>query len=124
MTSTQEGNTESGFFAPPTSVYAQLDAQRNIIAVGSSMFLGPAPPSGWEKIDEGYGDQYAHAQNHYFEGGARTPSGICRYRWVDGELLEKSADEIQEEEAGQPTPDAQLDYTDFIAGMLEGYNEQ
>lgn len=49
----------------PIGVYAKYDENRNIIEVNSDIFIKNF--DGWTKIDEGYGDRYAHAQSQYFE---------------------------------------------------------
>ena len=48
----------------PIGVYAKYDENGNIIEVNSDIFIKNF--DGWTKIDEGYGDRYAHAQNQYF----------------------------------------------------------
>lgn len=48
----------------PIGVYAKYDENGNIIEVNSDIFIKNF--DGWTKIDEGYGDRYAHAQSQYF----------------------------------------------------------
>ena len=48
----------------PIGVYAKYDENGNIIEVNSDIFIRDL--TGWTKIDEGYGDRYAHAQSQYF----------------------------------------------------------
>lgn len=48
----------------PIGVYAKYDENGNIIEVNSDIFIKNF--DGWTKIDEGYGDRYAHAQGQYF----------------------------------------------------------
>lgn len=49
----------------PIGVYVKYDENGNIIDVNSDIFIKDI--TGWQKIDEGYGDKYAHAQSLYFE---------------------------------------------------------
>ena len=49
----------------PISVYVKTNSEGFIIEINSDIFIQDL--SGWQKIDEGYGDKYAHAQNLYFE---------------------------------------------------------
>ncbi len=49
----------------PIGVYAKYDQNGNITEVNSDIFIRDF--TGWTKIDEGYGDRYAHAQSQYFE---------------------------------------------------------
>ena len=46
-------------------VYVKRDKNGNIIEVESELFIKNF--EGWEYLDEGYGDKYAHAQNLYFK---------------------------------------------------------
>lgn len=46
-------------------VYIEINKQNEIIKVFSDVFEQPSPSS--IKIDEGFGDKYAHAQSQYFE---------------------------------------------------------
>lgn len=48
----------------PIGVYAKYDENGNIKEVNSDIFITDF--AGWTKIDEGYGDRYAHAQSQYF----------------------------------------------------------
>lgn len=49
----------------PIGVYAKYNQNGNITEVNSDIFIRDF--TGWTKIDEGYGDRYAHAQSQYFE---------------------------------------------------------
>ena len=48
----------------PIGVYAKYDENGNVKEVNSDIFIDDL--SGWTKIDEGFGDRFAHAQNQYF----------------------------------------------------------
>ena len=50
-------------------VYVKTDEQGRIVAINSEIFLEEV--SGWIEVDEGEGDQYAHAQGHYLDKGLR-----------------------------------------------------
>ena len=49
----------------PIEVYILVNNENYIIAVNSSLFLHDT--EGWIKIDEGFGDRFAHAQTQYFD---------------------------------------------------------
>ena len=49
----------------PIGVYVKTNEEGFITDVNSEIFLQDF--TGWQKIDEGYGDKYAHAQSQYFE---------------------------------------------------------
>jgi hypothetical protein len=59
---------------------------------------------GYVCIDEGAGDHYHHAQGNYLEKPWLTDEGLYRYRLVDGEIVEKSEQEIADEIAALPLP--------------------
>lgn len=48
----------------PIGVYVKYDENGNIKEVNSDIFITDF--TGWTKIDEGFGDRYAHAQSQYF----------------------------------------------------------
>ena len=75
----------------PYHVYARTDEQGRITAVNSSAFVSPD----WgTEIDQGYGDQYHHAQGNYFPQPIYTIDGIPRYKLVDGQAVERTEEEI------------------------------
>lgn len=73
-------------------VFAKTDNFGRIIAINSSAFLADA--KGWTQIDEGHGDRYAHAQGNYLEKPIMDERGIYRYKLVDGEAVERTAEEM------------------------------
>lgn len=81
-------------------VYIQTDANNNVTAVNSSAFLTDL--TGWVEIDEGTGDKYHHAQGNYLPLGLMTDDGIYQYRYIDGELQERTEEEIQKERDARP----------------------
>ncbi len=48
----------------PIGVYVKVNENGFITDVNSDIFINDV--SGWLKIDEGFGDEFAHAQSHYF----------------------------------------------------------
>ena len=60
-------------------VFIKINEQKEIIEVASSVFLKNR--EGWIKIDEGYGDKYAHAQSHYFEKPFMDENGNYQYKY-------------------------------------------
>lgn len=62
----------------PIEVYVKLNANNDIVDVNSSIFL--KDKTGWKKIDEGFGDKYAHAQSMYFEKPLINEDGSCNYK--------------------------------------------
>lgn len=103
----------------PYCVYAQTDEQGRITAVNSSAFVS----ADWgTEIDQGYGDQYHHAQGNYFPKPIYTEDGILRYKLVDGSPVERTEEEIEADRAAipVPAPTAQEQLradVDFLAAM-------
>jgi hypothetical protein len=81
-------------------VYIKTDDSGRVSAVNSSAFLSDI--TGWIEIDEGTGDKYHHAQGNYLSNGLMTEDGIYQYKYVDGELQERTAEEIQKERDARP----------------------
>ena len=74
------------------TVYIQIDDTSRIIAINSSAFLPST--EGWVAIDRGLGDRYHHAQGNYFPKPIYEERGIPIYKYVDGEVLERTQEEI------------------------------
>ena len=81
------------------AVYVQTNESGYINGINSSAFV---PPECGTKIGEGIGDRFHYAQRHYFVGGLYTEDGIPRYKLVDGNPVERTADEIEADRAAIP----------------------
>lgn len=94
----------------PSVVYVRLDEANRITAVNSSAFLPDA--TGWTQIDSGFGDRYHHAQGNYFPFPLTDDRGICRYKLVDGAVVERSVEEMDADWAPpdeRPTTEQRVD---------------
>lgn len=80
-------------------VYIQINADGVVTAIDSSAFLSDS--TGWVEIDEGEGDKYHHAQGNYLPLGLMTDDGIYNYKYADGAIQERSAEEIQADREAQ-----------------------
>jgi hypothetical protein len=100
-------------------VYVLIDENSNIIAVNSSAFLTDI--ASFIQIDSGTTDKYHHAQNNYFEKPIMTDSGIWRYKLINGEVVEKTAEMIELEESELPLPPMSQD--DKILQLQQGIAE-
>ena len=76
----------------PYTVYIQIDDASRIIAINSSAFLSSTED--WIAIDSGLGDRYHHAQGNYFPKPIYEERGIPVYKYIDGEVLERTQEEI------------------------------
>ncbi len=47
----------------PIGVYVKRDVTGRVVKIDSELFIDDL--AGWEKIDEGFGDRFAHAQSQY-----------------------------------------------------------
>ena len=74
-------------------VFALTDGRDRILDINSDAFL--ADTAGWTQIDEGVGDRYHHAQNNYLPKPLYDERGIPRYKLVDGEVVERTPEEIE-----------------------------
>lgn len=107
-----------------SKVYVQTDAKGRIVRCDGG-YTTPADLTGWEKIDEGYGDKYNLCQSNYFDGGLYTKAGIPRYKLVDGKAVERTAEEIAADLAAIPEPPpteteklrADVDYLSAMTGV-------
>ena len=57
----------------PIGVYVKVNDEGFVTDVNSEIFIKDF--TGWQKIDEGYGDKFAHAQSQYFERGLIDEKG-------------------------------------------------
>ena len=71
----------------PIKVYAKVNENNEIIDVGSSIFIKDL--NGWIKIDEGFGDKYAHAQSQYFDKPLINEDGRYNFKYINGKVVEQ-----------------------------------
>lgn len=74
------------------SVYIRVDADNSITDINSSAFI--TDNSGWIEIDRGEGDRYHHAQGNYLGKPITNSEGFYQYKYIDGNVVERSAEEI------------------------------
>lgn len=106
----------------PYIVYVKTDSSGYITAVNSSTFLTDL--TDWMEIDSGYGDKYHHAQGNYFPESIMTMGGAYRYKLVDGEVVECTADELKAQKAeNNPETDGFLTLEDRVGNLEIDSNE-
>ena len=71
----------------PIKVYAKVNENNEIIDVGSSIFIKDL--NGWIKIDEGFGDKYAHAQSQHFDKPLINEDGRYNFKYINGKVVEQ-----------------------------------
>ena len=74
------------FMEQPIKVYIKVNADKEIIEVGSSIFIQNL--TGWIEIDSGLGDRYAHAQSQYFKKPLMRYNGIYNYKYINNTIVE------------------------------------
>lgn len=106
----------------PYVVYVKANSSGYITAVNSSTFLTDL--TDWMEIDSGYGDKYHHAQGNYFPESIMTMGGAYRYKLVDGEVVECTADELKAQKAeNNPETDGFLTLEDRVGNLEIDSNE-
>lgn len=86
----------------PYKVLVRVDSACRVVAINSSAFVQDT--DGWVEIDSGYGDRYHHAQGNYLPGPLYDDRGICRYKLVDGAVIERTQEEMDADYAARPAP--------------------
>lgn len=84
-------------------VYIKKDEEGKITSINSSAFLRDT--TDWIQIDEGIGDKYHHAQGNYFPKPIMDDNGCYNYKFINGEIVERTEEEKQAEiDARPPVP--------------------
>lgn len=109
----------------PYGVYIRTDEQNRVIAINSDAHIKSL--EGWQKIAEGYGDFFHHAQSNYLGKSLTDENGIFRYKLEDGKPMERTAEEmaadVQEEQA-QPTQEERItEMEEALEMLLSGVTE-
>lgn len=87
---------------PKSRVYVICDSESRVLRLEGEYSL-PADLTGWTKIDEGYGDRFSLAQSHYLDKPLYD-GAVLRYKLVDGNVVERTAEEIESDKAKLPKP--------------------
>ena len=99
-------------------VYIKTDQENRVTAVNSEIFLPDV--SGWTEIDSGDGNRYVHAQGNYFPKPLTDENGVYRYKFENGEIAERSADEMAADlPVPEPTPPTNAELAAAIAELAE-----
>ena len=109
---------------PKSKVYIQIDTENRITRIDGG-YTTPSDLTDWIFIDEGYGDKYNLCQSNYLEKGLTTFDGIYQYKYVSDEVVERSAQEIEDDREARPviptqmeTLEAQVLYTATMTDTL------
>lgn len=89
-----------------SKVYALPNEAGYITRIDGGYTIGSiTTPADWVLIGEGYGDKYNLCQSNYLPQPLRTDGGAWRYKLVDGQPVECTAEEIAAQEAALPKPE-------------------
>lgn len=89
-----------------SKVYVLPDAEGRITRIDGGFTLSNIKDfTGWVQIDEGYGDRYNLCQGNYFDKPLYDMRGICRFKLADGEVQERTAEEMDADYAARPAPE-------------------
>lgn len=100
-------------------VYALPDAQGRITRLEGEYSL-PADLTGWVLIEEGEPcDRLNLAQTHYLPRPLYAEDGVLRYKLVDGQVVERTEEEMEEDRAGRPAPEVQPTARELMDAILE-----
>ena len=85
-------------------VYIKTDENQNVTAIEGGLYP-PGDLSGWQEIDRGTAyPKYVHPQGNYLPLGLRDGDGCYNYKFINGEVTERTAEEKQQEIALRPAP--------------------
>ena len=99
-------------------VYIKTDENNRVTDINSSAFISNTLE--WIEIDVGEGDRYHHAQGNYLPKSVIDDNGIYRYKFVDGAIYERSADEMAADmPEDTPMPPSNAELAAAIAELAE-----
>ena len=101
-------------------VFIRVNENNCVVSVNSDIFLKDT--TGWVQIDEGLGDKFSHAQGNYFDKSLTDENGVFNYKYVDGAVLERTAEEVQADTPIIVAPITWEDYAldfEFRLSMVE-----
>ena len=121
-----------GFEIDKSKVYIKTDENNRILFCDGGYTINNIENiDDWIFIDEGFGDKYNLCQSHYFEGGLYTNDGICRYKYINGEIALRTTDEIKKDlnalfAESEPIPDTDTNndvWVEMAKAINEGVND-
>ena len=73
-------------------IYALADERGRVVAVNSEGLLESL--DGWTRVGE-YESDVPYTQGHVLPGGLIDERGVCRYKLADGEITERTTEEMK-----------------------------
>lgn len=107
------------FMQSISHVYVLTDEAGRVLRLEGEYSL-PADLTGWTLIEEGAPcDRLNLAQTHYLPLPLYTEDGVLRYKQVDGQVVERTEEEMEEDRAGRPAPEVQPTARELMDAILE-----
>ncbi len=107
---------------PKSKVYALVDAQGRITRIDGGYTMGNIGDiTAWTQIDEGFGDRYNLCQSNYLGKPLRDERGIFRYKLVNGDVVERTAEEM---DADCVPPAASVDEAALLRAQVQALTER
>ena len=104
------------FKFPKSKVYVQCDSMNRILAIDGGYSIDNIKNlSGWVLIDEGIGDRCNLCQNNYLPKPVMDERGIYRYKYVNGQIIERTQAEM---DADWHEPEAVATQADRIEAQV------
>lgn len=93
---------------PKSRVFILVDANNRVTRIEGEYTLSQ-DLTDWIQIDEGEGDKYNLAQTHYLDKPLMTEDGIYQYKYQNGEVVERTAEEIEADREAVPIVPTQME---------------
>lgn len=93
---------------PKSRVFILTDDDNRITRIEGEYTL-PQDLTDFIQIDEGEGDKYNLAQTHYLDKPLMTEDGIYQYKYQNGEVVERTAEEIEADREAVPIVPTQME---------------
>lgn len=94
--------------SPKSRVFILTD-NNNIVTRIEGEYTLPSDLKDFIQIDEGEGDKYNLAQTHYLDKPLMTEDGIYQYKYENGEVVERTAEEIEADREAVPIVPTQME---------------
>lgn len=105
----------------PISVYVKTDETGRVIGINSDAFLSSL--DGWQKIAEGHGDKFHHAQGNYLDLPLTDENGVYRYELKNGKIKERKKKDMEADVQAQPVQPTVTERIEELERAFEGLNK-
>ena len=103
----------------PYSVFIKTDEQGRVIGINSDAFLPST--DGWEKIAEGHGDKFHHAQGNYLDLPLMDENGVYRYELKNGKVKERKKKDMDADVQSRPVQPTDRERIDKLENTVKEF---